>query len=516
MALAIVCVPALAAATGFTDIGQDIVPTDTPRFEAAGTFRLRTAGLDNLDLDRGPTPSGQLLFPVPLSDPNGQWLTAADLRLRTDLAAYAPGGIVAVKARLDILGDLAAGGLPDGVPSASHSQLSPTPSIRVRRAYGEALLPFGLIVAGRTGDQWGLGMLTNGGDCADCDDGDVADRIALISPIAGYIWALSYDFSSSGPLATERDGIRQVDIDPTVDVRTVTFAFLNWNDPAALVRRRKAGLLTFNYGAYASYRWQPHDLPASYLALAAPVNLDGAQVVDRGFQAAAFDGWFRLIGPRMRVEAEAALLLAKVDQASLIPGVEYNVPVTSTQLGFAEESDFGAPEDPFSFGLDLGYASGDPAPGFGAFPQPNQAQPVGGDLDGPQANPPYDTKVDNFKFSSDYKIDRILFAEIIGTVTDAIYFRPHARYRIAQWGVNQLTAQVAAIYSRAVFANSTPGGDNNLGVEVDPTISYGGLDGFNATLEYAALFPLAGFNNVVLNLTAQPAQLVRLRLTYVF
>ena len=49
-----------------------------------------------------------------------------------------------------------------------------------------------------------------------------------------------------------------------------------------------------------------------------------------------------------------------------------------------------------------------------------------GQFDGPQANLPRDRTVDNFRFHPDYHIDQILFREIIGTITDAIYIRPHA------------------------------------------------------------------------------------------
>ena len=54
---------------------------------------------------------------------------------------------------------------------------------------------------------------------------------------------------------------------------------------------------------------------------------------------------------------------------------------------------------------------------------------MAGQLDGPQANLPRDHTVDNFRFHPDYHIDQILFREIIGTVTDAIYVRPHVRAR---------------------------------------------------------------------------------------
>jgi uncharacterized protein (TIGR04551 family) len=505
-----------ARATGFTDIGQDLVPTETPRLVVDGAFRLRTEALDNLDLDRGPTPSGELFFPVPLSSPQGQWLTGADLRLRADLAVYAPGGTVAVKSRIDLLDDLQAGSLPEGIPAATSSQRTPTPSLRLRRAWGEALLPFGLLAAGRMGNTWGMGMLANGGDCADCDSGDSADRIALVTPLVGHLFAAAYDFSASGPLATRRDGVRSLDVDPSVAVRTVTFAALRWHDAASLLRRRKAGLGTVDYGAYVSHRRQDRDLPSSYLPVARPPAVDASQVVERGYTATAIDGWLRLTFPSFHVEAEAAVLLAHVEHASVLPGVELSSAVDSRQIGAALESELGAPEDALGVGLDLGFASGDPAPGFGAFPRPGAAAPRPGDLDGPQANPPDDNRVDNFRFHPDYRIDRILFREIIGTVTDAMYLRPHVRYRIAQWNGQALVAQLALVASRAVEANSTPGGATPLGVELDPTLGYGGTDGFNATLEHAVLFPLSGLDNVELGLKARPAQLIRLRLTYVF
>ena len=108
-----------ARATGFTDIGDDLRTHVRSIFDMHGQFRLRGEMFYNLDLDRGPTPSGQLFYPVPIADPAAQTLHAGDLRFRTDLAVYAPGGGVAAKVRLDIPDNLALGAFPDGVPSAS-------------------------------------------------------------------------------------------------------------------------------------------------------------------------------------------------------------------------------------------------------------------------------------------------------------------------------------------------------------------------------------------------------------
>jgi uncharacterized protein (TIGR04551 family) len=291
---------------------------------------------------------------------------------------------------------------------------------------------------------------------------------------------------------------------------------LRWRDDVARERRRRAGKTTVDYGAYVSYRWQGNDIPATYAAVLGSSSLAPSQVMHRGYEAAAIDGWFRLTMPGFRLEWEGAAIVGKVDQASLLPGALFRQPIKSRQFGTALESEAGRPEGRVGAGLDLGFASGDPAPGFGVFPRAGQAAPKPGDLDGAQAAPPRDNRIDNFRFHPDYRIDQILFREIIGAVTDAVYLRPHARWRIARVGPGTLTAAVALVASFAVYAASTPGGKRPLGLEVDPTVVYAAKDGFQAALEYAVLFPFAGLDNPVAGLAAKPAQLIRLRLAYVF
>jgi uncharacterized protein (TIGR04551 family) len=146
----------------------------------------------------------------------------------------------------------------------------------------------------------------------------------------------------------------------------------------------------------------------------------------------------------------------------------------------------------------------------------NATQPKPGDLDGPQANPPYDNRVDNFRFHPDYRIDQILFREIIGTVTDAAYLRPHVRAKIVSWPSAALTASLAGVASTAIYASSTPGNARPLGIELDPQIAYSGREGLFVALEGGALFPLAGLDNPELHLNAKMAGLVRLRIAYLF
>lgn len=507
---------ATARATGFTDIGEDFVPRTSTAVDLHGYLRARATDYYNLDLNRGLTPSGQPLFPVPLDDPSGQTILGADMRLRTDIAVYAPGGMMAVKARVDVFDNVALGSNPDGVPSASSSQLSPASALKVKLAYGQALTPLGVLAVGRIDSSWGLGMLANSGECADCNYGDSADRIAFISPLLGHIFAVAYDIDQIGPFQTQQPGETVLNLAPAANVNTFTFAALRWRDNRARARRRTAGKTTVEYGAYVSHRWQDDDVPATYLPTVQPIAITSTQVMARGYQATAVDAWARITHPWFRVEAEWAAMFASIQQASEVPGVLYRVPVTAQQMGAALESEFGPVGSRFSAGLDAGYASGDPSPGFGVNLEASSALAKPGDINGVKADPPYHTTVNNFQFSPDYFIDRILFRGIIGTVSGAVYARPHARVDLLRVSPGVLQASVAAIGSMAVYAENTPGGQLPLGIEIDPTLAYASRDGFGIALEYAVLFPLAGLDNPVAHLQASPAQLGRVRVMYRF
>jgi len=504
-----------AGATGFTDVGQDIVPRDKVDIELDGYLRTRGTTYYDLDLDRGLTPAGTPLFPLTLS--GSHTLTSWDSRLRTDLAVYTPGAALAVKARIDVLDNIALGSAPEGIPAASTTQSPLSQQImHVKRAYAEYLTPVGLLAAGRMGNHWGLGIVANGGDCADCDGGDVVDRIAFLAPVLGHVVAAAYDFSASQAFAPQQTGTTFLNLEPTASVRTLTFAVLRFKSPEAVERRRRGGRTTAEYGAFFSYRWQNNDIPGTYLPVASPVPITASQVMQRGYQATITDFWGRLTTRLLHVEVEAAYGTAVVEQPSLIPGLLYHVPVTSQQLGAALESELAEPGGRFGAGFDAGYASGDPSPGFGAFPVTGASPAQPGDLDGPKANPPYHDTVNNFRFEPDYRVDQILFREIIGTVTGVTYLRPHARMRLTDIGEGSLTASVAGIGSWAEYAENTPGNKRPLGIEIDPTLTYQTREGLLAALDYGVLFPLSGLSNPIAHLDARPAELVRLRLMFLF
>jgi uncharacterized protein (TIGR04551 family) len=514
LAVAALAVAPAAAATGLMDTGDDLVPHDDARAVVHGALRVRGEALGNLDLDRGPLENGVPLFPVPLADRKGQWLLGGDLRLRTDLAFYAPGGRTAVKVRVDLLDDVPLGDRPVGVPAAATSVITSGDRVlRVKRAWGETATPVGLLAAGRMGNAWGTGMLANGGDCADCDSGDAADRIAFVSPIFGHVAALAYDFSVAGPTALRRDGVRSVALEPSAAVKSLTFAFLHWTDEPTRKRRTTFGRNVFDYGAYASWRTQARDVPSTYVPFANTPPMSALQVVARGWEALALDGWLRHEGKHHRLELEVAHLRASIEDASLLPGVSLAKPVQSAQTGFVFDGSLRTEDDLHALDLQLGYASSDASPLFAsgttlkipAADGSTQTIPV-----------PENDRLDRFSMHPDFRVDRILFRELLGRVSGAAYVRPAVRGTLAGNHTGRLVASLAAIASMATNAASTPSGKSFLGFEVDPTLAWQGTDGFTLSLEGAAFFPGEALGNPTAKLEAKPAGLARVRLSYAF
>jgi len=472
-----------------------------------GYLRLRGDRLHNLDLNRGATPStGETLYPLPLSDPQGDdSLSSANLRLRLEPTIHV-GWEVAVHATLDCLDNVLLGGQPaagnrwSAMSAAATSQRPPSDSLQVKRAWAEVGTPLGMVMAGRMGVHWGLGMVANDGNCLDCDGGNTVDQIGLVSPLLGHIVGLSYAISSSGPSFDpwERDGVR-VDADPADDVRTASLGLLRFTSPAVRAIKLAGGRHVLDYGLAVSQRWQRVDAP---LAQADGTLPTGDQYVQRDFGGTLVDAYLSWETRLNLLEVEVAWMRGHIGDATVIPGLGTD-PVEASQYGGILRDTL-RPLGWLQVVVEAGVASGDPAPGFGARPGRDRDRSRPGDLDGPQLDLPNDRRVDNFRFHPDYRIDLILWREIVGTITDAAYLRPSLRVGPALG----FEVELALIWSRALQAASTPSGEAALGTELDVKLRYRSHDRFVAALEYGVLLPGPGLDNAALGLSAEPAQRV--------
>ena len=79
-------------------------------------------------------------------------------------------------------------------------------------------------------------------------------------------------------------------------------------------------------------------------------------------------------------------------------------------------------------------------------------------------------------------MDLILFRELIGGVTNAVYFKPYLGYRFIDQTSEKWGFKLSALYGHALEAEATPGDDPSLGVELDLEVYMQNLIGFNCGL----------------------------------
>ena len=504
------------------------------RFELDGYIRIRGDAWGEADLGisgRRPALSGDT------------WLETANLRVRLSPVLYIARE-AAIHLEVDLLDNLVLGSTPDGLPrtstapavGASTTQEPPSAglngfgdSIRVKKAFLELPLPIGVLLLGRMGNNWGLGMVASAGDELDDDYDDSVDRIAFVTSLWDHLVALAYDFNAGGPSSATRFDRRGQPFDLTDrdDVRTVSVAVTRFDTEEMRRRRLAAGRFVVNYGLAFSYRWQDMDLPTYYLSSPGEGHeWLPSELVQRGFSAWMLDGWVRLAFPlggwTLRIEAEGAYTRGSVEHPDPLPNVEANFTLSSEQGACVAKVELKPPGLPLWFGVHAGWASGDPAPGFGVWARPadngTTALPQAGDLDGLQLvlptdlNAPRDTAVDNFRFHPNYRVDQILWRRIIGTFTDAWF----VRFDIRGYPLPALKLHAGVIYSETLNALSAPGLARPLGVELEAGATYYTRGGFEARVTYAGLLPLDGMRDFLGGVEPKPSHLFRALLAYRF
>jgi uncharacterized protein (TIGR04551 family) len=488
-------------------------------FVPKGYLRLRPEMFHKLRLGwTQPDPSGYFPFPA-YHDENT--VAGANMRFRFEPTLNVSEE-VRIQAQIDALDNLVLGSsaayqdayVP--VDALSESQTAPRSainstldSIQVKRVWGEVSTPVGILRFGRMGSQWGLGLLHNDGNCLDCDFGDTVDRLMFVSePIPGYFIAPAIDFNVEGPATRRSDGVGQpVDLFNQDDAHSLVLVLARRDTPQQIKSKLESNLSVFNYGVHFEYRTQQYDSfvtgsgTGNDLGDAGRTQNPGVTTVTRNAKIYQPDVWARFERRHMRVELEVAGTFGSFEVQDAVPG---NTDVIRLiQFGGALQGEYRFLNDRLKVGGELGFATGDNSPGFGEYAArtPVGGYPPGtvvgtqpGSLDGPQyscqtAGGCADDLIRNFRFNRDYRVDEILFREIIGGVTDAVYLKPSLRYSVA----DGFDVFVSAIYSRAAYAESTPSGtDSALGLEFDAGARYQTEDGFFAGLTYAVLFPFDG------------------------
>lgn len=497
-----------------------------------GYFRSRFEVFENFSLGRVPLRAGQGDLPfsrfipidngvlpsggcdrTPTTSPTASPCTSsgmsfASMRLRLSPTVNVSDD-VRVHMTFDVFDNLVLGSTPtDGVYAASayggSTYFSPTrtaddvfssgqdatsalrDSIVARRVWAEVSnRDLGQLSFGRMGAHWGLGLVHNAGNDLDDDKGTEVDRVMLMTRLFGITWLAAHDFAGEGVVFDDPSGMSAVPFDLTNrdDISQWVFGAARRMEPSKQAEELRSGGWVLNAGAYFIYRNQLLTTSGA----ADPLNLDDLSVslVHRDANIFTPDLWAQFLWGDLRVEVEAAVVAGSID--NIEDGFFTNRKYTLLQFGGAFEAEYRLLDRKLALRLYGGLATGD------------------SDVDGLSAaegvlrQQTTDTRISTFQFNPAYRIDLILWRNLMERVAGAWYVRPGVGYDIIK---NEngllLGGQLDIVYSRAMNAVQTYGSSNNLGIEGNATVYFrtadgpGPTDGFYAQVQYGMLVPLKG------------------------
>ncbi len=498
-----------------------------------GMFRTRSTAAINFDLGTGGTSA--ILPPAerytPLTSPanaDADTLWSTDMRLRLAPQLMIMEGL-SVYVEADLMNNVGFGTqLINRLPS---NPLTPDPSrnvyasgqysprerewfsnaVQINEVYGEISGFFGTVRAGRMDNHWGLGMFFNDGDCLDCDFGDQIDRVMFQTQAFGISGMAAVDFPSEG-VSSVNPGMpygQPYDLAQIDDIDQFTLA-LEYAPKTRAARERERKKLREDrapvLNAGLMFTWRRQEGSFADTAPGQPFDpTQPPQLIWQGLSAQMLDGWAELryepsAKRRMRLGLEVATIFGTQGNASGQPVGQTTVDGNTTQVNCFDENTRNANEasclvaqreyrqlavalesefyvgGPVVFGFNGGYASGGDAQAWGW-------------------NAPNGADLDFFRFDPNYHVDLIMFRRVIGTVTNAYYFKPYVQASFLDTGARKVRLDLEGILSRAADPAGAPSGvDPWLGFEMDAAVRYIIQDTFHAGVEGGILFPFAGLS----------------------
>lgn len=463
-----------------------------------------------------------------------QGFASANMRLRLEPSLHIT-DTVHVHSQVDILDNVVLGSTPDSLLGAdpyapldlyTRSQDPPASgvtsakdSVVVKRAWGDIRFGWGLQVQfGRMPWSWGMGMVANGGNGyakleradiiqqLDRDHGDSVDSLRLSYDFGKdrrktHKLILSWDWANSGPTTAQllgptygEDGTigQAFSVEKFDNVYQWTLGIERRDEPEMLKRKLSLGNPVFNWGLISWLRYQDLDDAFGTQIVQGPSGFQSYtnSLVQRRALLITPDVWMRVNWRTLRVELEASGTIGRFSirdfDSELDDGQNSLNSLTSDSLvdksilnfGYALEFKYGFFDDRFHIGLDQGFASGDPASPLGSDP----ASPL---------NQNDNNRFTQFRFNPAYNVDLLLFREILGTVSNAAYFKPWAAF----YFFDNFSARADIQYALAASRQSTLGNRFSYGIEMDAAARYhDAREPIFFQLQYGVLFPLGAFN----------------------
>ncbi|HEY4241562.1 MAG TPA: TIGR04551 family protein [Kofleriaceae bacterium] len=492
--------------------------------ELDGYFRARTLWFKNFNLGFPDRPDlGGSPFPTPLgckdtlhSDPPcGNSFGSTDMRLRLEPTINLDEG-TSVHVQADALDNTLLGSTPTGeiigggtytssnlppLGAFGYTQDAPQAgkngtqnSISVKRAWAEVAIPIGVIKVGRMPNQWGMGIMYNGGGLDpingtydyDADYGDSIDRASFSLQIPGtplramvaMDWPLTR-LTSSQTLATDKgyEG-RPFDLDQSDDLKEYVGVISKMDSPQEFKDTMERGGVAANYGVYFTYQTQGWDDDLVSFD-GTTFNADGDHYVPRGLKMYNPDVWAKVGWNHFTFEGELAAQLGKIDHLDEY-GIDTEVQVR--KVGGAGRLQWKGLDNKLTLGFESGFATGDQ---YDNTPQ--------GTTNLAYSNP-YGNKDDSdltqFIFNRAYNVDMILWRRLYGAVTNAVYFKPYIQYDLTK----NISFKGSNITSMAIKSVATPGNARWYGTEFDVDLGFH-TDRIYAGISYGVFFPFGAMNH---------------------
>ncbi len=468
-----------------------------------GYLRTRGDWLKNLHLGFDDDAAvGGAPHPRPLgcSSPAGvpcdDTLKSSNLRLRLEPSIQLS-ETIAVHTQIDLFDNVVLG--------TSEPDPSSGSGLMLRRAWAEVSTGLGLLKFGRMPDHFGLGIASNSGRRAntdyaawetlwqpstlanvggtnpvgydlDSDDGDTLDRLSFSAIVPGTpLRAIAAIDWPAANVTSADEGIvaRQPwDLDDNDDEKGWMLGVARFDAPADFDDLVTRGKLALNYGARVVRRTQDFD----YAEPTTPGATADSYIL-RNHKEYQPNIWFKLGWGKLLIEAEAA---ARVGSVQNLADLGFDAPVDILAWGGVARASTRALDGKLGVGLEVGAATGDEADG----------SPQGATHLRDQALLPTDKTFNRFVFDPNYKIDLILFRELIGSVSNAVYFRPWMSYELTR----SISFRAQNVTAAALRPLATPGNSTMWGLELDTDLGYTS-NGFHAGIAYGMFLPLAAMNH---------------------
>jgi len=454
-------------------------------FELEGYFRMRTdwdknfneGFLDDNSIGGAPWPRALSCNATAINHPCDDTLSSANMRLRLE-PTFNIDEDTSVHVQANVV---------RGINSLSDA-------ITVKRAWAEVGVPLGILKAGRMPNHWGMGMWANGGGKDPIsgeynyngDYGDTVDRVSFSAQIPGTALhaMIASDWDSTRLISSQTDVNKgheghAFDLDDNDDSNAWVGVISKLDTPENWRDAVDRGETIANYGVYFEYKTQDWDYDLTGFTLGGA--FDPTKFVPRGLKTYTPDLWGKLAIGSSTLEGE---LLGQFGTLATLTDQGITGSSSIRKFGGVGRYMWKGVEGKLRMGVESGFATGD-----------QWDNTVQGQTNVAYANLLGDSAVCNarhacdltqFIFNRDYQVDLILWHQLYGAVTNAVYVKPYLQYDITK----SIMFKVSNITSFALKPVSTPGNGSVYGTEFDGDIGYNAGHIF-AGLSYGVLFPFA-------------------------